>query len=90
MYLSLADATKLGGPTGNRTPTRGLQSHCAPVITISPNLSLVPPERFELPTPAFVAQCSIPNELRRHIVVVPRDRIELPTSDYKTDVIPLN
>lgn len=27
---------KLGGPTGNRTPTRGLQSHCAPVITISP------------------------------------------------------
>ena len=25
---------------------------------------LVPPERFELPTPAFVAQCSNPNELR--------------------------
>ncbi len=25
---------------------------------------LVPPERFELPAPAFVAQCSNPNELR--------------------------
>ena len=25
-----------GGPTGDRTPTRGLQSHCAPIITISP------------------------------------------------------
>ena len=27
-------------------------------------LCLVPPERFELPAPAFVAQCSNPNELR--------------------------
>ena len=25
---------------------------------------MVPPERFELPAPAFVAQCSNPNELR--------------------------
>ena len=25
---------------------------------------VVPPERFELPAPAFVAQCSNPNELR--------------------------
>ena len=28
---------------------------------------LVPPERFELPAPAFVAQCSNPNELRWHV-----------------------
>ena len=27
-----------GGPTGNRTPTYAVQGHCAPVITISPNL----------------------------------------------------
>ena len=27
---------KLGGPPGNRTPTKGLQSPCAPIITSSP------------------------------------------------------
>ena len=40
-------SNKFGGPTGNRTPTRGLQSHCAPVITISPNLAS--PEGLEPP-----------------------------------------
>ena len=25
-----------GGPREDRTPTRGLQSHCAPIITTSP------------------------------------------------------
>jgi hypothetical protein len=28
-----------GGPTGDRTPTYAVQTHCAPIITISPNLS---------------------------------------------------
>ena len=40
-----------GGPEGNRTPTRGLQSHCAPVITTSPNFG-VPPET-RTPTKGF-------------------------------------
>ena len=40
-----------GGPTGNRTPTRGLQSHCAPVITISPNFGV--PGGTRTPTNGF-------------------------------------
>jgi hypothetical protein len=31
-----------GGPREDRTPTRGLQSHCAPIITISPNYLAYP------------------------------------------------
>ena len=35
--LHQRDTNNFGGPEGNRTPTRGLQSHCAPIITTSPN-----------------------------------------------------
>ena len=48
----LCHVSIFGGPTGNRTPTRGLQSHCAPVITISPNF-LATRERFERPSCSF-------------------------------------
>ena len=29
-----------GGPAGDRTPTKGLQSPCAPIITTSPNFGV--------------------------------------------------
>ena len=35
-YSTVLSVFLYGGPMGNRTPTSGLQSPCAPVITISP------------------------------------------------------
>ena len=40
-----------GGPAGDRTPTKGLQSPCAPIITTSPNFGI--PGGTRTPTNGF-------------------------------------
>ena len=53
---------------GSRTRSQGSTTPCADPLTPPPTLT--PSERFELPTPSFVARCSRSAELRRQVPVL--------------------
>ena len=53
---------------GTRTRSQGSTTPCADPLTPPPiDPGQAPSERFELPTPSFVARCSRSAELRRHV-----------------------
>ena len=65
-----------GQGDGSRTRSQGFTTPCADPLTLPPRNSprtptVTPSERFELPTPSFVARCSRSTELRRQMLRLP-------------------